>query len=300
MGTLAKDVLTALIDWALALGPMGSWVLPSLGVLGGIALIGGGHAAWQQRLRRRAHDLAASARRRIPREEEGRRVVLVGRLRVAGSETVRSYVDGRPVAVSSLLRIEGPVTTVSGTRRATGLAVETEDGLVPIHGTIHVERTRAPLRLAGTPDSARAALDVAAGELVMVEGMLGRVAQEGLREQGAVLGVSSETQDFGQLPIRMTALRLELPRALPRVALAGALAGVLLLTPWPVAVPEALVIEPDLSAHPNAMVASRRAVLLFRLLGPTRSTAVTQLAAATALPEPAPRPQPTVAGWDRL
>ncbi len=88
---------------------------------------------------------------------------------------------------------------------------------------------------------------------------------------------------------------LELPRALPRVALVGALAGVLLLTPWPGTVPASLVWTPDLHAHPHALLATQRAVVLLRLLGPTRAVAMAQLAAPAAAPEPPTRPQPVVA-----
>jgi hypothetical protein len=274
MGT-TNDLLASLIDWALSLGASGRHVLPLLGLALGALLLGGGHFWWHQRLRRHGRDLAESARRRIPRSEEGRRVVLVGRLRVAGSESVPSFVDGARVAVSSLFRAEGRALAVLDTRRATGLSLETEDGLVPIHGTVHVERTVAPRPLAGS--DSRCGLDVAAGELVMVEGLLGRVQREGLREQGALLGLSSESDDFGHVPIRMTALRLELPRALPRAILAGALLGAVVLTPWPIGLPSRLVVQPDPMTHPQLAEAGWRATVLVRLLAPTRTATLERL-----------------------
>jgi hypothetical protein len=276
MGTIANDLLAALIDASLSLGAAGHLALPLLGLLAGTLLLGGGYFWWQQRLRKHGRDLAETARRRIPRGEEGRRVVLVGRLRVAGAESVASFVDGAPVAVSSLFRAEGRALSVVGTRRATGLSLETEDGLVPIHGTIHVERTVAPRPISASGE-ARCGLDVAAGELVMIEGVLGRVGQEGLREQGAVLGLSSESEDFGHVPIRMTALRLELPRALPRAALAGALLGAVLLTPWPIGLPSSLIVQPDPLEHPQLAEAGWRATVVVRLLSPSRGAMLARL-----------------------
>lgn len=274
MGT-TNELLASLIDWALSLGPSGRFVLPVLGLACGAVALGGLHFWWHQRLRRHARDLAESARRRIPRGEEGRRVVLVGRVRVAASESVPSFVDGAPVAVSSLFRAEGRMLTVLATRRATGLAIETADGLVPVHGTVHVERTITPRPLAGS--DSRCGLDVAAGELVMVEGLLGRVQREGLREPGALLGLSSDSDDFGHVPIRMTALRLELPRALWRATLVGALLGAVVLTPWPIGLPSRLVVQPDPMTHPQIAEAGWRATVLIRLLSPARAGTLMRL-----------------------
>lgn len=192
-----------------------------VGVLAGLSTIAGGYVARSQRIGRHARDLVEAARRRIPRDEEGRRVVLVGRLRAAPEAQTRSFADGRPVAVSSLMQLDGRIAAVLATRIAHQLVLETDDGEVPVLGSIHLERTRAATRpdddeLAFLPEGIPVAdtwvLDAEVGELVMVEGILGRITREGLREPSATLGIASASEDFGYVPIRMTALRLELPR----------------------------------------------------------------------------------------
>ncbi len=285
MGTLGTAV-SDLLSWALSLGPVGAWLLPVAGLALGLLAVGGGYFVAAQRLRRRARDLLVRAKRHVPRGEEGKRVVLVGRLRVAGADAVPSFADGRAVAVSSVSTSQGSVTSVVETRSAPTLALETTEGLVPIEGVIEVDRTRAGRRVRSEeprsypPELARAlrVTDVCAGERVMVEGRLGRVAREGLREPGAVLGVSSETLRFGQVPVRITALRIEAPRALVPMALAGAIGCALCLTPlsldvslWSLA-----GVRPDYDVSWQLRAAAR-------LLGPTRTSALDEVAVMPAL-----------------
>jgi len=190
------------------------------GALAGLCTMSAGYVLRAQRVSRHARDLVEAARRRIPRDEEGRRVVLVGRLRAAPDARTRSFADGRPVAVSSLLHVHGRVASVIATRISHGLLLATEDGEIPVLGSIHLERTRAPTRPSdeelaslppGVPVEDTAVLDAELDELVMIEGLLGRIEREGLRNAGAALGIVSSSEDFGYVPIRMTALRLELP-----------------------------------------------------------------------------------------
>jgi len=190
------------------------------GMFAGLCTVAGGYVVRAQRVSRHARDLVEAARRRIPRDEEGRRVVLVGRLRAASDARTRSFADGRLVVVSSLMQHDGRIASVIATRIAHELVLATDDGEIPVLGSIHLERTRAAARPSdeelaslppGVPVEDTAVLDVELDELVMVEGLLGRIEREGLRESGAALGIVSSSEDFGYVPIRMTALRLELP-----------------------------------------------------------------------------------------
>ncbi len=269
-------LLDELLTSALTLGPHGRFVLPILGTLVGLTAFAVGWILVGQRVAWSARELARGLRTQIHTAELGERVWIVGRLRAPGKQTIASFARSEQrVVVSSLHERVGKSAECIATRTAPGLAIETRSGLVPITGLVDVRRTRATrvaanvdarsLERAGDVSSLRAA-DVIEGQWVLAHGSVERVARERLRESAAVLGLSGGSEmhpDAASRAIVLTALRPEVPAWTGTVAVLGALALALVLTPIPWPGGRAL-FQPT-------MREVRVLVRAVRLLGPTRS-----------------------------
>lgn len=264
------DWFDALVTWCLSLGPDGRHVLPLAGALVGSMAVAASWVVLAQRTPWRARQLVAALRSRLHTSEAGMQVSLVGRLRVPGKETVPSFIRaGRGVAVSSLLagherRVEAIIT-----RAAVGLAIETRDGLVPIEGAIDIQRARGAVAARNVDAGVRArvpsasrlrATDLVDGQWVLAEGTVTHVSREGLREQGAVRGLTA-----GSGRVVLTALRPEVPPWTFTLAALGSLAIALLASPLPWPIPALLPV----TSRPawDLLTAAR-------LLGPTRASTI--------------------------
>jgi hypothetical protein len=187
--------------------------------------------AWtllSQRTAWHLRELIAALRTAMHAEEEGARVVLVGRLRAPGGETIASFErEDRRAVVSSVHQQIGKVLDHVATRATPGLVLETHQGPIPIAGFIDVRRTRASKRAKNvdartqaraTDASALRAIDVNDGQWVLAEGLVTRVTREGLREQAAVRGLAG----VERTPVVLTALRPEVPPWTFRIGAIGA------------------------------------------------------------------------------
>jgi hypothetical protein len=205
-------------------------------------------------------------------EEEGARVVLVGRLRAPGGETIASFErEDRRAVVSSIHQRVGRVLDHVATRATEGLVLETRQGPIPIAGHIDVRRTRATKKAKNvdarslaraTDPSALHAVDVTDGQWVLAEGIVTRVTREGLREQAGVRGLAG----VERAPVVLTALRPEVPPWTFRIGAIGALTACLLATPLPWPWTPSLVQVTNRAAWDVLTTA--------RLLGPTREAAL--------------------------
>lgn len=264
--------LDACVTWALELGPDGRFVLPVLGASVGLV---GFVVVWgllSQRTAWRLRELLAALRTVMHAEEEGERVVLVGRLRAPGGETIASFErEDRRAVVSSIHQRVGRVLDHVATRATEGLVLETRGGPVPIAGFIDVRRTRATKKaknvdarsLARATDARELhAVDVSDGQWVLAEGIVTRVTREGLREQAGVRGLAG----VERAPVVLTALRPEVPPWTFRIGAIGALTACLLATPLPWPWTPSLVEVTNRAAWDVLTTA--------RLLGPTREAAL--------------------------
>lgn len=205
---------------ALQIGPWAAWLIPCLAITLGLAA---GVLAVRA-LRERARRADTTARTRLSPTDEGRRVRLAGRL-IAAGDGVPSFVDGRPVAVSIARGQARPEE-----RRAEALLVETPDGRFPLAGALELRGTRG--RGAQVDGLGRCeVLEARIGETVLVEGFVGRVMQESLRDPAARLGLRSDRDGFFE-PVRLHVRANDLRREAAVVA-GVVLAACLLLVPLP-------------------------------------------------------------------
>ena len=269
-----SDVLDACVTWAISLGPSARYVLPVAGAAMGLVLVALGWFVASQRTAWRARELFAATRMRVSTEEPGKRVALLGRLRVPGGRGVPSFArPDRDVVVSSLEgRVDGARQPLA-TRAAEGLALETRDGLVPLEGVIDVRRTRGAARADNVDARTRArafgatslrASDLREGQWVLAAGLVGHIGREALREQGAVRGLSG-----AGAPIELVPLRPEVPRWMLTASVIGAIALSLAMTPLPWPIPALM----PLRRGPASDV-----LLTARLLGPTREATLRAMA----------------------
>ena len=271
--------LDAGVTWALELGPDGRFVLPVLGAVGGLFAVALAWILLAQRTAWRARELVRALRATVHATEEGERVVVLGRLRAPGGETIASFErEDRRAVVSSIHQRVGRGLDHVATRATPGLVLETREGPIPIAGHIDVRRTRATkkaknvdagsLARAVDPASLRA-VDVTNGQWVLAEGLVARITREGLREQAGVRGLGGAER----APVVLTALRPEVPPWTFRLGALGALVACVLATPlpWPWA--------------PSFVPVTDRAVwdviTTVRLLGPTREAALEHIVEGT-------------------
>ncbi len=251
---------------ALQLGPWAAWVVPSLAIAVGLALgVLAVHIA-----RARAKQLDEAAQTRLSPADEGRRVTITGRL-VADGSGVPSLVDGRPVAVSVA---RGPVRSVE--RRGGSLALETPDGLYPLAGTLELQG--APARAADVDGLGPCdVIEARVGQTVLVDGFVGRVMQESLRDPAARLGLRSDRDGFFE-PVRVR-LRPSGRRREALVLGGVLLATVLLLVPLPSSLHDGPTTADDETLGPVAIrlygtarepTTLRRLASIARLLSPAR------------------------------
>jgi len=251
---------------ALQLGPWAAWVVPSLAAVLGLALGVLGVFI----LRARAKQLDAAAQTRLSPADEGRRVTITGRL-VADGDGVPSLIDGRPVALSVA---RGPMR--SEERRGTSLALQTPDGLYPLAGTLELQGESARAADVAGLGSCNV-MEARVGQTVLVDGFVGRVMQESLRDPAARLGLRSDRDGFFE-PVRV---RLR-PSARRREALVLGgvlLATVLLLVPLPSSLHDGPTTADDETLGPVAIrlygtarepTTLRRLASIVRLLSPVR------------------------------
>jgi hypothetical protein len=118
--------LDACVTWALELGPDGRLVLPVLGAVLGLVGVALAWTLLSQRTAWHLRELIAALRTAMHAEEEGARVVLVGRLRAPGGETIASFErEDRRAVVSSVHQQIGKVLDHVATRATPGLVLET-------------------------------------------------------------------------------------------------------------------------------------------------------------------------------